>query len=108
MVTIDKTELFKNLQTAIELEHSTIPPYLAAYFTIHQDTNAFAWEVIRSVFMEEMLHMTLACNIMNAVGGKPFIDHPKFIPSYPTEFHFADRKFDVGICLLYTSDAADD
>jgi len=97
MVTIDKTELFKNLQTAIELEHSTIPPYLAAYFTIHQDTNAFAWEVIRSVFMEEMLHMTLACNILNAVGGKPFIDHPEFIPSYPTEFHFADRKFDVGI-----------
>lgn len=97
MPTINKKELFKNLQTAIELEHSTIPPYLAAYFTINQDTNSFSWNVIRSVFMEEMLHMTLACNILNAVGGHPFIDNPTFIPEYPTEFNFADRKFDVGI-----------
>ena len=97
MSEINKTELFKNLQTAIELEHSTIPPYLAAYFTLDQDTNSFAWEVIRSVFMEEMLHMTLACNVLNAIGGHPFIDNPKFIPEYPTELNFADRKFDVGI-----------
>jgi len=97
MPSINKIELFKNLQTAIELEHSTIPPYLAAYFTINQDTNAFSWSVIRSVFMEEMLHMTLACNVLNAVGGHPFIDNPTFIPEYPTEFNFADRKFDVGI-----------
>ena len=94
---INKIELFKNLQTAIELEHSTIPPYLAAYFTINQDTNSFAWNTIRSVFMEEMLHMTLACNILNAVGGQPFIDNPEFIPEYPTQFTFNDRSFDVGI-----------
>jgi hypothetical protein len=92
-----KKQLHDNLQTAIELEHSTIPPYLAAYFTINQDTNTFSWNVIRSVFMEEMLHMTLACNIMNAVGGHPSIDNPKFIPEYPTKMEFADRKFDVGI-----------
>lgn len=97
MADINKTELFKNLQTAIELEHSTIPPYLAAFFTLDQDTNPFAWEVIRSVFMEEMLHMTLACNVLNAVGGSPYIDNPTFIPEYPTELNFADRKFDVGI-----------
>ena len=97
MSKIDKTPLFTNLQTAIELEHSTIPPYLAAYFTIDQDTNTFAWDVTRSVFMEEMLHMTLACNILNAVGGQPSIDNPKFIPEYPTTMEFADRKFEVGI-----------
>ncbi|WP_452596747.1 ferritin-like domain-containing protein [Pontimicrobium sp. MEBiC01747] len=92
-----KKQLHDNLQTAIELEHSTIPPYLTAYFTINQDTNGFSWNVIRSVFMEEMLHMTLACNVMNAVGGHPSIDNPKFIPEYPTKMEFADRKFDVGI-----------
>ncbi|MEW7279843.1 ferritin-like protein [Aquimarina sp. 2201CG1-2-11] len=96
-MTTYKAELFNNLQTAIELEHSTIPPYLATLFTINQDTNAFAYGVIRSVVMEEMLHMTLACNILNAVGGTPLIDNPKFIPEYPAEFNFADRKFDVGI-----------
>lgn len=97
MLATYKNELFTNLQTAIELEHSTIPPYLSAYFTIDQDTNTFAWNVIRSVFMEEMLHMTLACNILNAVGGQPYIDNPKFIPEYPSKFNFADRKFEVGI-----------
>jgi hypothetical protein len=30
-----------------------------------------------------MLHMALACNILNALGGSPAIDHPKFIPRYP-------------------------
>ena len=97
MAKLNKTELLNNLQTAIELEHSTIPPYLAAYFTINQDTNTFAWSTIRSVFMEEMLHMTLACNVLNAVGGNPFIDNPKFIPEYPAKMEFADRTFDVGI-----------
>lgn len=28
--------------------------------------------------------MSLACNVLNAVGGKPQIDSPKFIPNYPT------------------------
>ena len=58
-----KEELWKNLQTAIELEHSTIPPYLTAMFTINEDTNAFAYTAIRSVVMEEMLHMTLLHNL---------------------------------------------
>ena len=92
-----KQPLFNNLQTAIELEHSTIPPYLVAYFTINDKTNAFAANTIRSVFMEEMLHMSLACQILNAVNGEPFIDHAKFVPEYPAQFNFKDREFDVGL-----------
>lgn len=101
-----KDLLWKNLQTAIELEHSTIPPYLTAMFTIDQDTNAFAYQVIRSVVMEEMLHMALACNLMNAVGGTPAIDQPAFIPEYPTELDFGGRKFDVGL-IKFSEDAID-
>ena len=101
-----KEELWKNLQTAIELEHSTIPPYLTAMFTINEDTNAFAYTAIRSVVMEEMLHMTLACNIMNAVGGSPAIDQVSFIPVYPTELDFAGRKFDVGL-IRFSKPAVD-
>ena len=40
-------------------------------------------ELIRSVVFEEMTHMTLACNILNATGGAPVIDQPGFIPTYP-------------------------
>jgi hypothetical protein len=68
----------------IELEHSTIPPYLYALYSLKPGTNSEIAEIIRSVVLEEMLHMSLACNVLNAVGGKPLIDSPKFIPDYPT------------------------
>lgn len=92
-----KKHLHNLLQKAIELEHSTIPPYLAAMFTIDENTNYGAYYAIRSVVMEEMLHMTLACNVMNATGGSPAIDQPQFVPEYPVELDFAGRDFDVGI-----------
>lgn len=77
--------LRKSLQTAIELEHSTIPPYLYALYSLGTDAgNAEVAGIIQSVVSEEMLHMTLACNVLNAVGGHPVIDSPTFIPQYPT------------------------
>jgi hypothetical protein len=33
--------------------------------------------------MEEMLHMVLASNTLNALGGSPVIDRPEFVPTYP-------------------------
>jgi hypothetical protein len=33
--------------------------------------------------LQEMLHMALDCNILNAVGGNPKIDDPAFVPKYP-------------------------
>jgi hypothetical protein len=35
------------------------------------------------VVVEEMLHMTLAANVLNALGGSPVIDSPDFIPTFP-------------------------
>src|SRR5262249_12470845 len=31
----------------------------------------------------EMLHMSIAANILNAIGGRPEMDQPGFIPLYP-------------------------
>lgn len=76
-------DLYPSLQAAIELEHATIPPYLTALFSIKQGHNAEAAEIIGSVVGEEMLHLTIACNVLNAIGGTPRIDDPSFIPSYP-------------------------
>lgn len=88
-----KAELFANLDThgglqtalqnAIELEHATIPAYLSALYSIKPDSNTEIQELLLSVVIEEMLHMALACNILNAVGGSPSIDDPDFIPKYP-------------------------
>ena len=73
------------LQKAIELEHATIPPYLTAYYTLRGTSagGAEARQILRSIFVEEMLHMHLACNILNAIGGAPVINAPCFIPDYP-------------------------
>lgn len=79
-------DLRNNLQTAIELEHSTIPPYLTANFTLfslESQENKYISDIIGSVLGEEMLHMSIACNILNAIGGSPAINTPNFIPNYP-------------------------
>ena len=71
------------LQYAIELEHSTIPLYLYALYSLVPDENPEVAAVLRSVVMEEMLHMVLAANVLNAIGGEPAISKPDFIPTYP-------------------------
>ena len=73
----------KALQTAIELEHATLPPYLYALYSLMPGKNVEIGELIQSIVFEEMTHMTLSCNILNAVGGAPVIDDPNFIPKYP-------------------------
>ena len=71
------------LQAAIELEMSTIPPYLYASWSIDaaQDPDGVA-ETITEIAVEEMLHMGLACNLLVAIGGRPRIFDAS--PAYPT------------------------
>jgi hypothetical protein len=71
------------LQNAVKLEHATIPVYLYGLYSLHDGRNELIGEILESIVVEEMLHMTLACNVLNALGGSPEIDHPDFIPCYP-------------------------
>ncbi|HUV57713.1 MAG TPA: ferritin-like protein [Acidimicrobiales bacterium] len=71
------------LQRAVELEHSTIPVYLYAYYSLDTSKNAEAARILKSVVVEEMLHMVLAANVLNAIGGRPAIGDPDFIPRFP-------------------------
>lgn len=90
-------DLKRNLQTAVALEHSTIPPYLCALYSIKEGTNTVASTIIRSVVVEEMLHMILAANILNAIGGKPVINQKEFVPTYPGYLPGSDKSFIVGL-----------
>lgn len=71
------------LQSAIELEHSTIPLYLYALYSLDATKNAAIAAILQSVVIEEMLHMTLSANVLNALGGSPVLDRSSFIPAYP-------------------------
>lgn len=71
------------LQNAIKLEHATIPPYLYALYSLDASKNPQIADILQSVVIEEMLHMALSSNVLNALGGAPEIDTPSFIPTYP-------------------------
>ena len=86
-----------HLQWAIELEHSTIPPYLCALYSIEPGRNLEAIEVVSSVLVEEMLHLTLAANLLNAVGGRPRLAIPKMMPGYPRPLPHGDRSFEISL-----------
>lgn len=82
-------EIREHLQLAIEIEHATIPAYLTSLFSLRDGTNTDAAWVLRTVAVEEMLHMSLAANVLNAIGGRPQIKNPAFVPHYPTKLpHF--------------------
>ena len=70
IVTKDLTWIKESRQSAIELEYSTLPLYLSAMFSLEVQ-NYTAYNTIRSVAMEEMVHMAIACNMLSALGGSP-------------------------------------
>jgi hypothetical protein len=97
----DKQTLLAWLQTALELELGTIPPYMVALLSIQLPGNRASAEIIRSVMIEEMLHFVLIANVMNAVGGAPRINQVA-APSYPLQMQFegkpfADRQFAIDL-----------
>ena len=85
-----------HLQTAIEIEWSTIPPYLCALWSSGDVANRLAATCLREVVMEEMLHLTLVVNILNALDRAPSIG-PGTVPTYPGPLLHSDRSFEVSL-----------
>lgn len=88
-----RSELFEGLDTldgvqaalinAIRLEHATIPTYLYALYSIEKGRNEEIAGLISGIVAEEMAHLALASNVLNAIGGSPKIDDPSLLPVYP-------------------------
>jgi hypothetical protein len=73
------------LQTAMQLEFSTIPPYLCAEWSIDEDADpGKVGETIRSIAAQEMSHFAWAGNMLTAIKGTPNIAHSAFVWTYPT------------------------
>jgi hypothetical protein len=70
------------LACAIKLEHSTIPPYLCAMWSIKVKAHPIR-QILMGIVLEEMGHFALASNMLVALGGTPPIGDPGFVPSYP-------------------------
>ncbi|WP_106403188.1 ferritin-like domain-containing protein [Actinocorallia populi] len=90
-------DLREHLQWAIELEHATLPPYLCALYSLDRERNAEAAELVASVFVEEMLHLALAANLLNAVGGRPCLDTPRMLPPHPRRLPHGDPSLELSL-----------
>ena len=76
--------LRESLQIALQLEHSTIPTYLTALASIKSSYNLEIQTVMKTIIIQEMMHMALVANILNAIDGKPSLYSKDFIPHYPS------------------------
>ncbi|MDJ0717459.1 MAG: ferritin-like protein [Prochloraceae cyanobacterium] len=83
----------------MKIEHATIPPYLTALYSLKPGSNLEAFHMIRPIVVEEMLHLTLAANVFNAVGGniEGVFTNPEFVPRYPTKLPTGEEEFLVNV-----------
>lgn len=74
---LETHHLHKHLQYAVDLELWTIPFYMSAMYSI-KDRNSDAYQMIRTVVNQEMLHLQSAANVANAFGYSPSIGVPVY------------------------------
>jgi hypothetical protein len=110
------TRLLSDLQTAIEIELSTIPVYLYTYYSINRQPDVStisdpvraaavgsfankAGAVLMSVAVEEMLHMSLSSNVKKALGGAPATaGHSP--AAYPTNLPKHAKGFEINLAAF--------
>jgi hypothetical protein len=115
-------ELTSHLQIAATIELATIPIYLGTYYTINRtpgsdkptDPTAFpktdvsrfadaAGALIMSVAVEEMLHMSLASNILYSLGKDPQLygqapgSYPAVLPGHEENVSRGSTHFSQSI-----------
>eukprot|EP01121_Diplochlamys_sp_Union-15-3_P017238 TRINITY_DN602_c0_g2_i2.p1 TRINITY_DN602_c0_g2~~TRINITY_DN602_c0_g2_i2.p1 ORF type:complete len:1029 (+),score=246.12 TRINITY_DN602_c0_g2_i2:58-3087(+) len=112
--------LLRYLKAAIRVELSTIPPYLFALYSVPdpvidgidvgadpsltlppaKSVSSKINHLIRSVVVEEMLHLALVANVLVAVSEDPNnlgfnFYHQTTIPKYPTNLPYKDKPLAI-------------
>lgn len=96
------TRLHTFVRMAVSIELTTLPTYLYPYWSIRpsydggSDKAQAARTSMMSVILEEMLHMGLSSNLLNALDGTPnFIERP-YLPVFPEDILRSDETGHVG------------
>lgn len=77
-------------QLAVQVEFTTIPTYLTTMYSII-DKQADVYQTLRSVAIEEMLHLVQVANLLVAIGGKPVLSTTTVAPQYPCYLPSANK-----------------
>nr|MDP9336560.1 ferritin-like protein [Actinomycetota bacterium] len=78
-------------------------------YSIEDMTNDPARARVRSIAMAEMVHVALACNMLNAIGGTPRLADAAGVPRYPAPLPYsigADGGTAFSVSLIPFSPAA--
>jgi hypothetical protein len=97
----DREALQQAAQLALEVEFTTIPAYLSALYSISQPSSN-AYQLLRSVVVEEMFHLNQAANLLVALGGLPKLTGDA-APRYPTYLPKANTATTPFIGLVQAS-----
>ena len=92
----NRAQLIYLLTEAAELEHGIMCCYLFSAFSMKRDVKEGISEeqlaivrrwrgTILQIAIQEMVHMSLACNLLTSVGGAPHIRRPN-LPSSPRAY----------------------
>ena len=76
-------ELQPHLQGALELKIAAIPPYLTALFSLCEGKNSTIREMLRGAVVDEMLHVALIANLLNAMRCPPVLSASRLARGYP-------------------------
>ncbi len=93
------SDLQDHLELAIQIELSTVPPYLYAMYSIADQTSDAA-RLLRSIVVEEMLHAALVTNLLLATGGSPDFASAKYMTTFPSNLphHDPPLRVDLAAC----------
>lgn len=81
-----RAELEAALRTAMQLEFSTLPPYLCAEWAVDINNDpSRVGRLLANIAEQEMYHFALVGNILSAIGGQFAVAQPGFIVDYPTD-----------------------
>jgi hypothetical protein len=76
-------ELHPHLQDTLELKIAVIPLYLTALFSLCARRNGVIREMVRGAVVDQMLHIALIANILNAMRCPPVLCASRLLHGYP-------------------------
>ena len=85
-VLFTKHYLLQLLQTALEVTHASLPPFLNALWSIKGKYNRKIASVISKVINHEVNKIGIIASVMSALGGRAKFIHKDFLPFYPGRF----------------------
>jgi hypothetical protein len=97
----DRQALQEAAQLAMQVEFTTIPAYLSALYSIAVPSSN-AYQLLRSVVVEEMFHLNQAANLLVGIGGLPKLTGDA-APAYPTYLPKANTATTPFIGLVQAS-----